>query len=91
MNTATVVEALQRNFGGLPQDEFQDTVTRFVRHLADACGPELFPDPQPRDFRPTLEVLADGLAEGGHTFVDQHATLSDRSARPKLVIDYTGE
>jgi len=91
MNTATVVEALQRNFGGMPQHEFQDVVKRFVKHLAEACGPDLFPEPQPEDFRPTLEVLADALAEGGHAFVDQHATLSDRSARPKLVIDYTGK
>ena len=91
MNTGTVVEALQRNFGGMPQQEFQDVVRRFVKHLAEACGPDLFPEPQPDDFRPTLEVLADALAEGGHALVDQHATLSDRSARPKLVIDYTGK
>ena len=91
MTTGTVVEALQRNFGGMPQHEFQDVVKRFVKHLAEACGPDLFPEPEPEDFRPTLEVLADALAERGHAFVDQHATLSDRSARPKLVIDYTGE
>ena len=90
MNTTTVVEALQRNFGGSPQEEFQDIAKRFVKHLAQVCGPSMFPEPQLKDFRPTIEVLADALAEGGHTFVDQHATLSDRSARPKLIIDYTG-
>ena len=90
MNTATVIEALQRNFGGMPQEEFQDIARRFVRHLAKACGRIKFPEPQPDNFRPTLEVLADALAEGSNTVLDQHATLSDRSARPKLIIDYTG-
>lgn len=90
MNTATVVEALQRNFGGMPQEEFQNIAKSFVSHLAQECGSDWFPEPQAKDFRPTLEVLADGLAEDGHHFVGQHATLSDRSARPKLVIDFTG-
>lgn len=90
MNTATVLEALQRNFGGLPSSDFRQAVNAFLEHLRRACGPHRFPEPRSEDFRPTLEVLAASLSETGHNYIEQHATLSDKSARPKLVIDYTG-
>jgi hypothetical protein len=90
MSTATVLEALQRNFGGLPSSDFCQVVKAFLEHLRRACGPHRFPEPRSEDFRPTLEVLAASLSETGHSYIEQHATLSDKSARPKLVIDYTG-
>ena len=90
MSTATVLEALQRNFGGLPSSDFRQVVKAFLEHLRKACGPHRFPEPRSEDFRPTLEVLAASLSETGHSYIEQHATLSDKSARPKLVIDYTG-
>ena len=90
ISTATVLEALQRNFGGLPASDFQQVVTAFLEHLRKACGRHKFPDPQPEQFLPTLEVLSASLEETGHTLLDQHATLSDKLARPKLIIDYTG-
>ena len=90
-STATILEALQRNFGGLPSADFQQVVQAFLEQLRKACGPHKFPDPQPQDFKPTLEVLSASLQETGHSFIEQHATLSDKSARPKLVIDHTGQ
>lgn len=90
LSTATVLEALQRNFGGLPASDFRQVVKAFLEHLRRACGPHRFPEPQPGDFTPTLQVLAASLEETGHSYIEQHATLSDKSARPKLVIDYTG-
>ena len=90
ISTATVLEALQRNFGGLPASDFQQVVTAFLEHLRRACGHHKFPDPEPGQFRPTLEVLSASLEETGHNLLEQHATLSDKAARPKLVIDYTG-
>lgn len=90
LSTATVLEALQRNFGGLPASDFRQVVEAFLEHLRRACGPHRFPEPQPGDFTPTLQVLAASLEETGHSYIEQHATLSDKSARPKLVIDYTG-
>ena len=90
ISTATVLEALQRNFGGLPASDFQQVVTAFLEHLRRACGRHKFPDPEPGQFRPTLEVLSASLEETGHNLLEQHATLSDKAARPKLVIDYTG-
>ncbi|KAL0055748.1 hypothetical protein WJX82_004037 [Trebouxia sp. C0006] len=91
MSTATVLEALQRNFGGLPSSDFRQVVEAFLEHLRRACGPHRFPEPRSEDFSPTLEVLAASLSETGHSYIEQHATLSDKSARPKLVIDYTGD
>ncbi|DBB04141.1 TPA: hypothetical protein ACH3X1_013190 [Trebouxia sp. C0004] len=91
MSTATVLEALQRNFGGLPSSDFRQVVKAFLEQLRRACGPHRFPEPRSEDFRPTLEVLAASLCETGHCYIEQHATLSDMSARPKLVIDYTGD
>lgn len=90
MSTATVLEALQRNFGGLPSSDFRQVVKAFLEHLRRVCGPHRFPEPRSEGFRPTLEVLAASLSETGHNYIEQHATLSDKSARPKLVIDYTG-
>ena len=90
ISTGTVLEALQRNFGGLPASDFQQVVTAFLDHLRRACGHHKFPDPQPEQFRPTLEVLSASLEETGHNLLEQHATLSDKLARPKLIIDYTG-
>ena len=90
ISTGTVLEALQRNFGGLPSSDFHQVVAAFLEHLRRACGPHKFPDPQAGDFKPTLEVLAASLQESGHSFIEQQATLSDRCARPKLIIDYTG-
>lgn len=90
ISTATVVQALQRNFGGLPASDFQQVVTAFLEHLRKACGRHKFPDPQPEQFLPTLEVLSASLEETGHTLLDPHATLSDKLARPTLIIDHTG-
>ena len=86
-----MLEALQRNFGGLPSADFQQVVSAFLEQLRRACGSHKFPDPQLQDFRPTLEMLAASLEENGHSYIEQHATLSDKSARPKLLIDYTGK
>lgn len=85
-----MLEALQRNFGGVPAADFQQVVTAFLEHLRRACGRHKFPDPQPAQFRPTLEVLSASLEETGDNLLEQHATLSDKLARPKLVIDHTG-
>ncbi len=90
ISTATVVEALQRNFGGLPSSDFHQVVPAFLEQLRKACGPHKFPNPKPEDFKPTLEVLTASLDETGHSYIEQHAALSDKSARPKLIIDYTG-
>ena len=86
-----MLEALQRNFGGLPSADFQQVVSAFLEQLRRACGSHKFPDPQLQDFRPTLEMLAASLEENGHSYIEQHAPLSDKSARPKLLIDYTGK
>ena len=91
ISTATVLEALQRNSGGLPKSDFQQVVAAFLEHLRRCCGRHKFPDPEPGLFRPTLEVLSSSLEETGHSLIEQHATLSDKLARPKLVVDYTGE
>lgn len=90
ISTATVLEALQRNFGGVPAADFQQVVTAFLEHLRRACGRHKFPDPRPAQFRPTLEVLSASLEETGDNLLEQHATLSDKLARPKLIIDHTG-
>ena len=45
---------------------FQSIAKSFVGHLAQAFGSDWFPHYQASDSRPTLEVLADGLAEHGH-------------------------
>ena len=93
VNTQTVVEALERNFGGNSAEEFQAIEDAFLHHLRTACGADDFPHPSPAMYRNALDVLVDSLADrhiSGEHLGNQQASLSNVAARPILIIDHTG-